>query len=750
MDNKEISMVLPMILATFLSLSPPAPADDPPGPRNIVRYAFDAPEEASAFVATAAGEAATRKAKPKIAEGRLSLMESWWKSTTAAAFEAPTISLRGTVEVSWKMTMNTGTEGAGFAWLAMDRYGENGPAPDVEKWEAPDIKSSFGVGFDARNPVNRDPFRGSGNTYDRPQHEVSLHWDGMEIVKRLAPMDFRDGEPHDVAVRIQFAAGGADVTLRIDDMPVFEEYFIASMTAYVGRPAFGSRNEETAGDVLIDDLAVTWGERIEQPDPPLSITAIDRKLNDAEHKKNEAVAAFPDNTDEYARIICTLRLDKPEKRFDPWDRLASINAYGDDGERFEIIRYITPYHRGHVWKVDVTDFRPLLRGERKIEQACTTYGEGWVVTVKFDFYPGATDRLAYKVINLWSGAPEIGNPDKPVEEFYAPKEIPLDEDSACAKARMVVTGHGMLPNTNNAAEFMPLGRTLTINSRPFRNVLWKTDNYLNPCRPQGGTWKYDRAGWAPGDVVRPWEIDATPLIDERRVLHITYELDPYVNEARGKTWAPTHKTESHLILYRKRAIAQWPLLFEEDFEKGGARWSATDPEAWKVIEEEGNHVYSLHQSSGYKPPVRSPHSIAWIKDLDVTDFVFEARMKQTGREYGHRDLCVFFGKQDAARFYYVHIATKADAHANSIFLVNGTPRVSIANERTGGTDWGDGYHLVRVERRTDSGTIKVFFDDMERPIMRAKDSTFRSGGIGVGSFDDVGNFDDIRVWGIKK
>jgi len=193
-----------------------------------------------------------------------------------------------------------------------------------------------------------------------------------------------------------------------------------------------------------------------------------------------------------------------------------------------------------------------------------------------------------------------------------------------------------------------------------------------------------------------------------------------------------------------------PLVYQEDFEKGCVGWIATDPMAWKVIEEDGNHVFSLYQSSNYKPPVRSPLSIARVLDLDVSDFIIEVRMKQTGKEYGHRDMCIFFGLTDPSHFYYVHIATKADANANSIFLVNGEPRKSIALERTEGTDWATGYHLVRVERRTGTGTIDVYFNDMKTPIMKTVDKTFLSGGIGFGSFDDTGNIDDIRVWGIKK
>jgi hypothetical protein len=195
-----------------------------------------------------------------------------------------------------------------------------------------------------------------------------------------------------------------------------------------------------------------------------------------------------------------------------------------------------------------------------------------------------------------------------------------------------------------------------------------------------------------------------------------------------------------------------PLVFDDDFENGMDRWTPTDPKAWSIAEEAGNHVLSLHASSAYKPPVRSPRSIARVADLNVTDFVLDARMKQTGREYGHRDLCLFFGYQDPSRFYYVHLATKADAHANSIFLVNGAPRVSIAQERTDGTDWATGYHHVRIVREAESGLIEVYFDDMEKPVMRTVDKTFTWGSVGVGSFDDTGNIDDMRIWGreVKK
>jgi hypothetical protein len=519
--------------------------------------------------------------KPKLVDGKLLLLESWSNSTAVAAVPVSDANAPfAWMEWSFTIIMNTGTEGLGLAWLDTSVHGVDAKAPTIPTqpfgpgvndaaikldpwgWEAPNFARGFGVGFDASNPPNRDPFKGSGNNYDRPQHEISLHWDGMEIIKKTTSTEFRDEKPHAVVVRVEFVVGGANVSVKLDAERVFERVFIAELTPFAGRTVFGARNGSTAGDVLIDDLTITHGDKATLATPPMRVTALDRVLNDKDHGKNEAMADFPVDTSAFGRIICTLRLDKPEKRFDPWDRTAHIFLVDDAGETFELVRYITPYHRGHEWKIDVTDLRPLLTGKKKIIQECGTQGEGWVVSVHFDFYPGPCDRRAIKVINLWSGAPEIGNPDKPVSAFYTPRVVPIPSGATAAKVRTVVTGHGMSPNTDNAAEFMSIGRTLTVNGVASKNTLWKTDNYLNPCRPQGGTWKYDRAGWAPGDVVRPWEVDATTQLAGAKELKIEYTLDPYENRDRGKTWAPNHRTEAQVIFYEPGSAPAAPAANE--------------------------------------------------------------------------------------------------------------------------------------------------------------------------------------------
>ncbi|MFN4259710.1 MAG: hypothetical protein ACK4RK_10455 [Gemmataceae bacterium] len=192
-----------------------------------------------------------------------------------------------------------------------------------------------------------------------------------------------------------------------------------------------------------------------------------------------------------------------------------------------------------------------------------------------------------------------------------------------------------------------------------------------------------------------------------------------------------------------------PLLISEDFEKGAARWEPTDPKAWKIVATDQGNVFSQFQQSQYKPPHRSPYNIALLKDVIVGDFVLEAKVQSTGRDNPHRDMCLFFGYQDPAHFYYVHLGKKTDDRANQIFIVNAADRTKISTKTTPGTNWTEGWHRVKITRNVQDGAMAIYFDDMKEPAMTATDKTFTWGRVGIGSFDDSGNWDDIKLYGIR-
>jgi hypothetical protein len=174
----------------------------------------------------------------------------------------------------------------------------------------------------------------------------------------------------------------------------------------------------------------------------------------------------------------------------------------------------------------------------------------------------------------------------------------------------------------------------------------------------------------------------------------------------------------------------------------------SDRSAWRLAEEDGNHSLELKDASDYQPPVRSPRNIALLAGKQFGSFVLEARVKYTGRQYNHADQCLFFGFEKPDRYYYTHIGKTQDPHAHQIFIVDREPRTAITRQsNSDGFPWQQNrWERVRIVRDAKAGTIEVYIRDMNRPVLIAKDTKFKRGWVGYGSFDDRGHIDDIRIW----
>ncbi len=189
------------------------------------------------------------------------------------------------------------------------------------------------------------------------------------------------------------------------------------------------------------------------------------------------------------------------------------------------------------------------------------------------------------------------------------------------------------------------------------------------------------------------------------------------------------------------------LVFEDDFEKGRSRWQTTDDAAWSLHDNDNGKAFGLNKKiSDYTPRFRSPHNIALIKGIEVADFVLTFEVKSTKDSGVHRDCCIFFNYQDPTHFYYVHLGARPDPHSGQIMIVNNAPRVSMTeNEKL--VPWDNAWHKVELVRNTQQGLIEVYFDDMKKAHMSVVDKTFGKGQIGIGSFDDLNDFDNIKLWG---
>ena len=149
-------------------------------------------------------------------------------------------------------------------------------------------------------------------------------------------------------------------------------------------------------------------------------------------------------------------------------------------------------------------------------------------------------------------------------------------------------------------------------------------------------------------------------------------------------------------------------------------------------------------------PIRKPAAIAVIKMDPLTKATVGMQVRSTApTDVPQRDLLVVVGYQSPTRFYYVQIAGARDADNHGIFLVDGADAKRI-DEGPGVAQIKDqAWHDVRVEWDGTSGTINLFVDHGHKPALTAYDATIQEGRIGIGSFDDTGEFKSVRVSGSR-
>lgn len=196
-----------------------------------------------------------------------------------------------------------------------------------------------------------------------------------------------------------------------------------------------------------------------------------------------------------------------------------------------------------------------------------------------------------------------------------------------------------------------------------------------------------------------------------------------------------------------------PVLASENFESGRADgWEPNDPARWSVLPSGRNLVYAL-TAPGEQGAVRAPTSWSLWSGYEVGSFEFAGRLQCAADPANpKRDMCIVFGFQDPTHFAYVHFSASSDDAHNIIAVVDGKDRARISVEAPGtsaarltGKEW----HAFKVAFDAATGEIKAYLDDMQKPILTARDKTFVRGRIGVGSFDDTGSFDDLTLRGVR-
>jgi hypothetical protein len=498
---------------------------------------------------------------PRLEEGVFHLLDAAHTKgqSNAVAFDRQQEGAFETTTIRFHLRVLEGGEGGAFVLLNTADYGTRGPAPFVKSWVEPNLRGTFAVGIDVHDPKDEEMFSAKGNYRGEPEREVSLHWDGREIVKRCAQAEFR-GDWVDGEILVHHVVGGAEVSVQLGPAKVYDRTFIPGFLPYEARLAIGAGTSADATTELdVKDLRCEETEPAHPRRAPLHFDVFNHVLTDNSKVAFDKEVDLPPASWEFGRVILTLDIHDAGPGWDEWDRNGEVSIFDAAGARRGIVPFITSYRTECHWAVDVTQFRPWLQGKTRIEVAAgTTFykNRGFMMSVALDFYHGRPELEPYRIEPIWTGIAVYQSEENRFRDFFAPKTVSIDKDAKAARLFVTTTGHSQV------GEFTPSTRTIVFRpdvdapaEQRFEGTLWKDDCYLNPNRPQFGTWKFSRAGWAPGDVVHPWWIDLSGALQPGKTAELRYEPGAYdfgtdPKPPQEEINKATQVVRAYLILYR--------------------------------------------------------------------------------------------------------------------------------------------------------------------------------------------------------
>jgi hypothetical protein len=195
------------------------------------------------------------------------------------------------------------------------------------------------------------------------------------------------------------------------------------------------------------------------------------------------------------------------------------------------------------------------------------------------------------------------------------------------------------------------------------------------------------------------------------------------------------------------ADSQLTLKPRIDEKRGLADWDLDGNGTWRV----SGQTLVLEKEGVPGGKIRRPAALAILKSDPLADLTMKLELRSTApADLAVRDVQLIVGYQSPSQFYYVHLSAKTDAVHNGIFIVNNADRKRIDQPNPMAYLTDQAWHRLRLERNVRTGSITVFFDDNPTPILSAVDKTLTWGRVGVGSFDETGEFRNVEVTGTKK
>lgn len=184
----------------------------------------------------------------------------------------------------------------------------------------------------------------------------------------------------------------------------------------------------------------------------------------------------------------------------------------------------------------------------------------------------------------------------------------------------------------------------------------------------------------------------------------------------------------------------------------GENWAPRTPSKWQFP---GSEIILAQAGTNPNDGIRRPFEYAVLTQgpvLGSVEIEAEVRLDE-GVLVNNRDVIVVFGHTSDTQYYYAHLSKDNTIYAhNGIFKVDGKDRERIDDQWDGAigappavTD--DEFHHVRLVHCAETGEMAVYLDGLDRPLLTATDTTFTSGRVGFGSFDNFGRMRNLTVTG---
>ncbi len=179
----------------------------------------------------------------------------------------------------------------------------------------------------------------------------------------------------------------------------------------------------------------------------------------------------------------------------------------------------------------------------------------------------------------------------------------------------------------------------------------------------------------------------------------------------------------------------------------GHNWTVPEASDWQIQKDGDAEVLRLQTARGPVPGPRRPIQFALSDMPDAREATVEADIQPL-----KRSVIIVYAYQDEAHFNYAHLSTdtaqKQPVH-NGIFHVFGGERVRISSQAGPASfpainRW---YHVKLVFNGT-TGSVDVSVDNQAIPALHAVDLSLTHGKVGIGSFDETGEFKNVKLTGV--